>query len=382
MKNCKNELMTFFIRPLLIALIVCGILLLFNINPLDPSASSSRKVATSNTVDTYFAIANEPGTLPVEVDSNIVLIKADACSRGDIARLLTQVAKANPRVVGLDVVFPEPKQQTEDEALVNSLKKLKNQLVVSCVLGDEDEKTHFLNARQGNFFEGRLPDVACGCINLMESKTHMVNEFTPFFKLNDKASFPSFDLQIARMADPAAIESFLRKRKAPSFINFRSLDFDTLEPDEAVRHPEMLYHKIVLIGSLNEPADMHATPVDGKMNGLVIHAYTISTILSGRSISAMSDVGRWVLTVFILIVFLDIIELVGRKLKKGMRLFIALCVLLSVWFFTIIGYIIFIRFDYVINFSPVRLAVAMAPVFADAFAALETTIKQFKKKGR
>jgi CHASE2 domain-containing sensor protein len=379
MKVRKNDLIDYLLRPALIAFLVCGIILLFDLNPLDPSAGSSRKMAVSNMLETYYSIAHGSDSYKEITDPNVILIRSDGCSRGKLAALLKTIAKANPKVVALDMIFRKPEKPEEDEALLESMNQLKDKLVVACALRNENPENHRMDSLQGNFFDSIVPDFARGCINLTETRFHSIYSFSPFLHLS-KDMIPTFDLQVARKADPASAGYLLNRRTGEKFINFRSVIFDVMDPNEVLSNLKALRNKVILIGDVDNQTDMHVAPIDDKMDGLHIHAYTISTILSERYISAMSGWGHWILTGLLIIAFLNLITYASRKYKKGLRVFIAACIFVSAWSFTFIGYCIFINFDYVINFSPIRLAVAMTPVYGDAFAALESFIMRIIKK--
>lgn len=352
---------------------ITGIVFIFEFNPLDSSATASYKLATSNMLDTYLGIS-----LNKQVrysDPNIVLVYTDSLSRYEMALLLEKIREGKPKIVGLDIIYKNPEKYENDMLLIESLRKLKDKVVVSCFLTDEVAEENMLKTFQGNFFDNL--NFCQGGVNLQKTRDQVIRTFNPYLKYKQDTIF-SLDFQIAKRVDPSSVEKLSRRNNLEEYINYNLPIFDEYSSSDIIKHPLFVKNKIVLLG--DSALDYHLTPISNQMSGLKIHAYTLSTILSEAYISEISNFNRWMLTVFLIVVFLDIIELASKKIKKGMRVFIAFYVFISIWLFTFIGYAIFIHFNYVINFSIIRLAIAMTPVYADAFIVFENIIKRLKKR--
>ena len=57
--------------------------------------------------------------------------------------------------------------------------------------------------------------------------------------------------------------------------------------DEGFIPAEEINDKIVLIGTVNDNNDMHYTPIDNDMPGIMIHAYSLSTLISGKPVKSL-----------------------------------------------------------------------------------------------
>lgn len=63
--------------------------------------------------------------------------------------------------------------------------------------------------------------------------------------------------------------------------SYHSREFRVIPISDIEENAELFAGKCVLVGAMEDATDMHATPVNSYMAGLLIHAHAIATILDG-----------------------------------------------------------------------------------------------------
>ncbi len=82
------------------------------------------------------------------------------------------------------------------------------------------------------------------------------------------------------------------------FINYRFIDFPVVSYDSVLANRDLIKGRAVLIGTINEEADMHFTPL-GKMAGLKVQAYSVQTIIDLKDIETIPKDLLMVLSILI-----------------------------------------------------------------------------------
>ena len=141
-------------------------------------------------------------------------------------------------------------------------------------------------------------------------------------------------------------------------IIYSDTDFTVVQSDSVSNNAALLKNKIVMLGTLNEEADMHITPI-GKMAGMKIQAYSVLSYLQHRKIVEMSTLTSIILT-FLLCYFSAIIgDKIIKKFKVmflyWLELYYFLIASLMVW----IGFICFVRYNYNINLLYPLIGIAL-----------------------
>ncbi|PIB28824.1 hypothetical protein BFP77_09350 [Maribacter sp. 4U21] len=298
--------------------------LFFNISFFNPI---SKALQDFSFLDVYYA---EKLDEEKPINPNIILVNIENESRAKIAQALHQILKADPKVVGFDIILKDFKKTQEDSALA---KYLKNEKVITAVILQEEQ-----TISNHPFFRVKN---APGFVNFnFETQNAVIREYSAEKKFSKK-TFSSFSNQIAK--------KFLSKKKwkkmmlsekqiVPRVINYQGnlehfMNFNTKEFMD-LENKDIVKDKIVLLGYLGSPTgntfdveDKHFTPLNkvtaGKsipdMHGMVIHANIIAMILSN---DFMFKVPRtWIFLLTFLFSFLASIYLIwlDRRLKISYR---------------------------------------------------------------
>lgn len=299
-------------------------LLFFNISFFNPI---SKALQDFSFLDVYYA---EKLDEEKPINTNIILINIENESRAKIAQALHQILKADPKVVGFDIILKDFKKTQEDSALA---KYLKNEKVITAVILQEEQ-----TISNHPFFRVKN---APGFVNFnFETQNAVIREYSAEKRFSKK-TFSSFSNQIAKkfLSKKKWKKMMLsEKQKVPRVINYqgnleRFMNFTTKEFMD-LENKDIVKDKIVLLGYLGSPTgntfdveDKHFTPLNkvtaGKsipdMYGMVIHANIIAMILSN---DFMFKVPRtWIFLLTFLFSFLASIYFIwlDRRLKISYR---------------------------------------------------------------
>jgi CHASE2 domain-containing sensor protein len=208
---------------------------------------------------------------------DILLVGIDTSSRKDIAFLLEHINNGAPKVIALDVAFPDQKDPATDSLLRNTLQGIPN-IVVPYAAGfdtltDEIKNDSFFGLKDG------------GYVNLAgDNPQHStVRAYYPYQR-NQMA----FTTAIIKMYDSSLLADLRRRTDKKTDIkyfgnlqNFRYLRFR-----EAMdTTPGVFKDKIILLGYLGKPPLFERAPIDED------RFYTpLNPRLSGRSYPDMYGV--------------------------------------------------------------------------------------------
>ena len=377
------------------------------------------------------------------IDTNIIIVNIGELSRGGIANLIGNINKYNPKVVGVDVFFGEKRNikitkdttlplgdmtffnkeqyEVKTEKIINddsmklkvtgpfesenlnkTLSMTKNLIMASnvvCNIRPEE----FFYISDDFFIEGipvydtlLLPDTylllnsAFGHVNLNRNiSDYIVRSFFPVMKeKEDDTTYKTyhFAIKVAEFFKPAKSKKFLSRKNIAENINFRKSD---IWNNKIINHydisskkinPDILKDKIVLLGYIGKNEDYHDTPL-GKMNGVLIHASIISSILTESYIDSLNSKltpFQWEVIIFFYIYSLFLLfELIFQKkrhlydlLSKGIAFF------LSFIFFT--GSI-YLLSDYDVKFSSGNI-IALTLLAPDFYEIYTNNISVWLKK--
>lgn len=313
------------------------------------------------------------------LDDNIVIVDIASSDREEIAEVIETVSLCGPRAVGLDVVFIEPREH--DARLIEAMENCPNLIAAVSVEPDPEAEDRF-KIDEHTYFSDRLENATIGAINFPTQHTNRtIREFRPDYKRADGTDLPSFALAVSEMnATEAAKENakkFRERENKNEVIRFYSRIFKTFSPDELADRAEELSDKIVLIGAINDPADLHATPVKSAMSGILIHAHAAATILSGSYFYQLEKTANWA------IAFLScfIVILVSLSIHAGVKgLLLRLLQVLLLYLSIRIGYYFFIEHDVIINFSYTLMMLTFGLFACDIWIGCATIVKWIASK--
>ncbi|AOW20329.1 hypothetical protein LPB138_06390 [Urechidicola croceus] len=320
-------------------------LLFLNISFFNPL---KKAVKDFSFLDVYYSESLGETT---KISPKIIIINIEQKDRFQIAQLLQNLIKSNPKVIGLDIIFKEKKEVFSDSILasaLNSDKVVQSYLIENKKIINNDPIFHNNKSK--------------GYINLnFDSKTNVIREFIGIKKIDNKI-YNSFSTEITKKFLEDKWEEFkydkrLTKNKSikyqgqlNSFLTFGFDEFELLDNKSIVKD------KIVLLGYLGTPTgniydieDKHFTPLNkevaGKsipdMNGIIVHANIINMLINNDFMFQVSDF--WIgifsfLFSFICIMYfiwLDKKNMVSFMSIKKLVLFIFTVVLMwfSLWLF-------------------------------------------------
>lgn len=259
-------------RWLVIGLLsVCACLLTMIALP-DFSAIESYALQDSNSsmTDFYERAAAHSGI--AELDTTVTVIAIDDCSHDDIAEVLDLVSACQPKAIGLDVIFYS---LDTDSLLKASLKNATSLLTLPVNVGERLPSQSFVNS-------DTLPAAKFGRVDLAQE--HRSVPIRHYFMSVDNE--PSFVKQLALSGgyDTRDIDE-------TDPLRYGSREFNVISAremlDEGYIPSDEINDKIVLIGTINDNNDMHYTPIDNDMPGIMIHAYSLSTLISGKPVKSL-----------------------------------------------------------------------------------------------
>ncbi|MBO7651683.1 MAG: CHASE2 domain-containing protein, partial [Bacteroidales bacterium] len=235
-------------------------------------------------------------------DTNIYIVNIGDLSRGELAQKINIIEKFEPRVIGIDAVFKEPKNGNiqeimEDMALKQALNAKPNIVMGSFGIYDEENPDKAVGVIRTNEFFGDLPYGHCE----LQNEPLTCREFDKFIRFTDSithdtVTINAFSAAIVSMYDNEMFMRFAkRNKKQLESVNYRggSMPFIKIDYEDVNDscNLSMLRDKIVLMGYLGmykgapmDTIDAFFTPLkrcngyDAK--GIEIHAHAISMIMN------------------------------------------------------------------------------------------------------
>jgi signal transduction histidine kinase len=262
------------------------------------------------------------GSLPPP--SQIVVVAVDEPSFAEInqqwpwprslhTRLLRQLNKAGAKVVGFDILFAEPSNPEEDQALARSLKEAGNVVLVSELnVIDDPLLTYTVRVDPIPLLREAAAAVGIPMVSIdadgVVRRTKILTPDMPSFALKVLATYlaegasdavpgaDKFRNDQVELMQEILIDYLGPPRTVQTVSYYQALDYETLLP------PGIFADKIVLIGrsvkAIPEPhllvGDTFLTPfswiVHGPTAGVEIQATIVSNLLEGRFIG---ELGQW-----------------------------------------------------------------------------------------
>lgn len=238
--------------------------------------SPMEKAADFQFSDFYTIVADERA---VSIhDEDIVIVPVDGYTRKEMAKVLDDINFCEPAAVGLDIAFAPPSNPDEDP-FAQALASCSN-LVMPVRIASDSVASH---AEHLSYYDSIVePSGGFAAVNIQgdAGARSTVREFSGFFETVE-GDIPSLPASLVAIAKPEAYDKLKERSGKEESINFASRQFDIIDPEEIRDNPELIEGKIVLFGKMMNAGDLHVTPLDNFMPGLLIHAYTTATILSG-----------------------------------------------------------------------------------------------------
>lgn len=355
-------------------IVVFGVLqflpILFTIDFLDPIQNTIEDFNASDVVFSQFRNYDK-----IQPDTNIVLINIGYLNRKDIADLLNIINEYNPKAIGIDSFFPDPKDSDGDSALAQALRNTKKLFLVSKIdYLDNDDIFDTVYYSHPMF----LDNANFGFANIItDDKTgfRVVRAFSPKEIVKDSLRL-FFALELAKLIDSNKVNKFLERANKSEFINYKRniynnkyTVFDVQEIFNRDKRLSRITDKVVLLGFLGPDIktlvfeDIFFTPMNpnymGKaypdMYGLVIHANVISMVIEEDYIYALPF---WLVIIFtFLIVYINIalFNYIDNKYENLYEAFNFLFITFELIFLFTIMILTFYLFDFSLEFKQATL---------------------------
>ncbi len=220
------------------------------------------------------------------VDTNIVIVNISDAARPEIASIIEAVAEQAPAVIGVDVLFNEPRDSFAD-AQLQELYSHKNVVLAYNLVAEKESTVKHV----GFLFPHASKK---GFANFVGEEAGVIRHFAPSFK-QPGSTYLSFPAAIAGIAFPKQFQVLTSKKQKALPVNYsRTKDKFIVIDGAGLLQPyersTLLTNKVVLIGFVGEDEnnieDKHFTPFNKKsvgrsvpdMEGIFIHANIIGMI--------------------------------------------------------------------------------------------------------
>lgn len=322
--------------------------------------------------DLYAQVAD--GRPVRQFDDRIVMLDIGIAGRREIAECLEILAFCQPKAIGIDINFRQ--HDDNDTILLAALANLPN---VVLPLGVEETDSDRFAISDRPFFYGReTGDSRYGVINLPAEKRYAsIREYAINYPMATGDTLPSFVTALAAIGDPQALTKARSHGDTYGIIDYPSREFKTIHIEEMADRLEEFNDRYVIVGAVNDAADIHATPVNSHMSGMEIHTYALSTILDGKWMKAMP---RWVdyllAGVLCFLIIFGALWFTGKMRGLALRFAQLSCLMISVW----AGYVLFLDKALICDFSITILMLALGLLALDVWNGVEGGIEGGLKK--
>ncbi len=333
---CVITLLAFFLSSIMLS-------------PLLASTSAFFSVPERNdfTITDFYNLVADSRAVS-HLDDNIVIVNIDESNRDEIADIISIATLAGAKAVCLDVMFDEPREG--DEPLLRAIGECP-MIIQPVSLKRISESVDTFTIANTSFFYHSLSDSTTiyAAANL-PSKFHksVIREMQVYFPMADGKDMPSMAAAVARAVNPDAAKVLDERGNEFENISYHSRRFRLLQPSELIDNADLLRDRIVMIGALNEPSDLHPTPVSISMSGVMIHAHSLATILDQAYMTPIPHSYN-IIIAFILCLVIVSINLFLISGAKG--LLMRILQVLFVWASVQLGYWMFVSHNIIMDFS-------------------------------
>lgn len=325
---------------LLTLLVVRGLTSLSIFSPLEKSADFQMS-------DFYQSVAESKAVHQLSQDITIVSI--DGYSRDSVLEVVNNVSEYLPAAIGLDVFFTYPEK--DNTYLLRTLKATPNMVCAAKFEKDEQDTWH--HAKQ-SFYEDSI-DVTYGYVNLnASSQRDVVRTFVPFVLTSNNDTLLSMPTLLAKMYNPKSCEAILARNNELETIAFENIEFPIVSAREVLAYEadeSLFYERIILIGDTGDIRDSYLSPLQDPIPGVMLHAYSLQTILSGNYIDTTPAWLNWFIAI-VLCVLLTTCNLVAKRYMSNVgNLFMRIAQFVIIYLLIVIGCAYFASYHIYMDFS-------------------------------
>lgn len=302
---------------------------------------------------------------------DVVIVSVDGCSRARIAQVIDAVNFFSPSAVGLDLFFTYPSE--EGELLASSIRDC-DVMVLPKAVGHSDSESFFY----GDF------EAEYAAVNMTSSSvSDVVREYVTLFE-TDSVEYRSMAYALAAKAgkDVPAADGQLRN------IWFPSTEFDIVDADELVDSEgfpfmeagQRIKGKIVLIGVVNDLSDVHRTPVDDEMPGILIHAHVIDTILNDRHVNEVGTFWNIFIAFVLCLLFIRLFVFMKNLWDDVGEMVMSVVQLVLMYLFLVLGANLYIRHGIHVDFSLTVVVLGLSVTALSVINGVKFLLEKYGKK--
>lgn len=300
-----------------------------------------------NVSDFYNVVAN---SRPVcYQDTDVVIVDIAYTDRQDVIGVLEIVGEHNPKAVGIDVTFNEPKPG--DERLFEALDGCQNVVMAVGVSGTKGSSSkEFLPDDYSYFYNMACSGHSHGVVNLpTKFDGGTIREVQLTYPICNSETIPSMALALVQKAHPELADAALSRGHKMETIDFPSRRFEVIHWYELHNVGDRLNDKVVLIGAIGEEGDTHVTPIDNRTSGVLIHAHAVSTILRGAYYTIVPE---WLtMAISFMLCFMLCYGNVSLKKNGARALWMRIVQFLGLYVIIQVGYWLFVDHHIIFDFA-------------------------------
>lgn len=355
-KMTKTNFKTSIYDNIGICLIVFLLVYVFVLASLNLSIFNPLKQALDDfkMTDLYFELMRS--SKEKELNKDIVLVDVTKLEdRVAIAKAISEVNSCEPKVLLIDLIFERPSQDPmEDMLLISTIEAGKEREILSAKLTNYNQSSQSFSNLTKSFFHDYI-DVKWAYSNVDQKRPGgSIRQYSLSQMLNDSASFSMAYAAVCAYNDIQPEIKDISQR----LIVYDDTKFLEISSDKILENKSLLKDKLVILGALEEEADMHISPV-GKLSGMKILAYSATTFMNHKEIRSMSKLTSLLVAFFVCL----FCAWFGYKIRKRFKIFSSYFLKLFYFLFTAflvwIAFIFFVHFDYDVDLLYPLLSLAL-----------------------
>lgn len=272
----KKQVTKMFIRDVFFAtifsMVVIALISLFTMNThiFDPF---KRAFEDFRYTDIYYSKIKKSKTA---INPKIILVNVGKNNRTELANEIAVLNQYKPKVIGIDVFFRYPKNESADSLLANVINGADNIVIASKYDQYDLKKNTFYNLQKPF---NQIKDKKSGFINIGSdyTNTSTIRYFISNVKGTQDTVY-SFATQMAMFIDPSIRADVLKHSSLQTILYTETSEnfiiIDAKDVYAGNKKLELVKDRIVLLGYLGDPLmsstdieDKHFTPFNEKISG-------------------------------------------------------------------------------------------------------------------
>lgn len=366
-----------------LTIVILGVacLIVVNISFLNPV---SEAIDDFSMTDMFYEIEHS-GTIDSESSVISIVDLTNVYDRGEIGEILANISMCNPKAIGVDIIFEGEKDDSiGNKLLTDAIRILPKSTIFAEKLTNYSSENDEFSSSVKSFFADSL-HVRQGFTNFVDNLAASSIREMPAFRNLSGQDVIAFDVALSEMCGIKVTAN----SDDNYIINYKNIKFTRIPPDSIFEYSDYIEDRVILVGTLNEEADMHSTPV-GKMPGVEIHAYSLLALLENHRVIELNEF--WLILIAIVICWILELCICGTykvlKRKEGNALrsflsdssiprdFLLTCTLVVLCW---LSFSMFVFHNILIEATVIFGAIAVLPMAIELYEPLVNTL--YKKKG-